>query len=147
MDVFNSIPIHQYNAPTEASLRPKGSSKPIQTQAYELRPCLIAMVQNQSFSGKEDENPYLHIRDFERTCDCLRIEGMSDKTLHWKLFHFSLKGRARQWYDRTVGKQHEDWGSLRSNFYVDFYPVSKVVDLRVKVLTFKQKEDESLASS
>jgi hypothetical protein len=31
------------------------------------------MIQNLSFSGKEDENPYLHIRDFEQACDCLRI--------------------------------------------------------------------------
>jgi len=54
------------------------------------------MIQNLSFSGKEDKNHYLHIRDFEQTYDCLRIEGISDKTLRWKLFPFSLRGEARQ---------------------------------------------------
>ena len=63
---------------------------------YRLSSRLIAMIQNLSFSGKEDENPYLHIRDSEQTCDCLRIEGISDKTLRWKLFPFSLRGEARQ---------------------------------------------------
>jgi hypothetical protein len=105
------------------------------------------MVQSLSFSGKEDENPYLHIRDFEQTCDCLCIEGISDKTLCWKLFPFSLMGKARQWYNKAVGKQQGDWGSLHSNFCIDFYPVSQIIDLRVKVLTFKQKHNESLASS
>jgi len=63
------------------------------------------MIQNLSFSGKEDENPYLHIRDFEQTCDCLRIEGISVKTLRWKLFPFSLMGEARQWYSQKVSQQ------------------------------------------
>jgi hypothetical protein len=105
------------------------------------------MVQSLSFSRGVDENPYLHIRDFEQTCACLRIEGMSDQTLRWKLFSFSLKGKARQWYDKAVGKQQGDWGSLRSNFCLDFYPISQIIDLRVKVLTFKKEPSESLASS
>jgi hypothetical protein len=33
----------------------------------------------------------------------LRIVGMSDKTLRWKLFLFSLMGRAKHWYSQTVG--------------------------------------------
>ena len=147
MDNSNSIPIFQFSAPTETSLVPHESSQPIQTPSYRLSPRLIALVQSLSFSGEGDENPYLHIRDFEQTCDCLRIEGMSDKTLRWKLFPFSLKGKARQWYDKAVGKQQGDWGSLRSNFCLDFYPISQIVDLRVKVLTIKQEPEESLASS
>jgi nitrogen fixation protein FixH len=66
------------------------------------------MVQNQSFSGKVDENPYLHLQEFEQTCDCLRIEGMSDETLRWKPFPFSLKGRAKKWYNRTIEKKQGD---------------------------------------
>jgi hypothetical protein len=64
-----------------------------------------------------------------------------------EIFSFSLKGKARQWYNKAVGKQQGDWGSLRSNFCIDFYLVSQIIDLRVKVLTFKQKNNESLASS
>jgi len=75
------------------------------------------MIQNLSFSGKEDGNPYLHIRDFEQTYDCLRIEGISDKTLRWKLFPFSLKGEARQWYNQKVSQQRGGWGVLRAVGY------------------------------
>jgi hypothetical protein len=88
MDTIDSTPIYQYVAPTSTNHRPKESSKPILTPAYELHPCLVAMVQNQSFSGKVDENPYLHLQEFEQTCDYLHIEGMSDETLRWKLFPF-----------------------------------------------------------
>jgi len=62
-------------------------------------------------------------------------------------FLFSLKGKARQCYNRAIGKQQGDWGSLRSNFCLDFYPISQIIDLRVKVLTIKQESKESLASA
>jgi hypothetical protein len=52
------------------------------------------MVQNQSFLGRVDENPYLHLQEFEQTCDCLRIEGMSEETLRWKLFSFLFEGKS-----------------------------------------------------
>jgi hypothetical protein len=60
---------------------------------------------------------------------------------------FFFKRKARQWYDKAVGKQQGDWGSLCSNFCLDFYPTSQIIDPRVKVLTFKQEPSESLASS
>jgi hypothetical protein len=96
MDDINSIPIFKISTPTETSLVPWESSQPIQNPNYRLSLRLIEMVQSLCFLGEENENPYLHIRDFEQTCNCLRIEGMSNKTLRWKLFPFSLKGKARQ---------------------------------------------------
>jgi hypothetical protein len=63
------------------------SSKPTLADAYELHPQLIEMVQTNTFSGIEDEDPYHHLQQFEQTCDCLDIEGMSDETIRWKFFH------------------------------------------------------------
>ena len=78
---FESTPIHQYAAPMSIRLEPPESAKPILTLGYELRPCLINMVQDQSFSGEDDENPYSHLNEFEQTYACLHIVGMSDETL------------------------------------------------------------------
>ena len=76
-----STPINQYVTLTSACLEPLESSNPILTSGYELRSCLINMVQDQSFSGEDDENPYSHLNEFEQTYACLRIAGMSDETL------------------------------------------------------------------
>jgi len=78
---LESTPIYQYGALTSASLQPKESSKPILTPGYELRLHLINMVQDQPFSGEDDKTPYFHLNEFEQTCACLRIVGMSDETL------------------------------------------------------------------
>jgi hypothetical protein len=86
-----------------ASLGPLKSIKPILTLGYELRPCLIKMIQNNySFSGEDDENPYSHLEEFLQISAWLRIAGMSDNTLRWKLFPFSLMGIAKRRYDRNI---------------------------------------------
>jgi hypothetical protein len=73
--------IKDFSAPSELSLRPIPSSKPILVDAYELRPRLIEMVQTNTFLGIEDEDPYHDLQQFEQTCDCLHIDGMLDETL------------------------------------------------------------------
>jgi hypothetical protein len=73
--------LYQYRAPTDLSLKPAESSKLILSSSYELSSELIAMVKDQSFSGKVNENPYSYLREFEQICACLHIEGMSNETL------------------------------------------------------------------
>ena len=100
---MDNTPIYQYAKPTNASLKPPKSSEPIITPGYELRLYLIKLIRDQSFSREGNENPYSHLREFERTCACLHITGISEETLRWKLFPFSLMGRAKHWYNQTIG--------------------------------------------
>jgi hypothetical protein len=102
------------------------------------------MVQKQSFLGEDDENLYSHLNEFEQTCACLRIVGMSDETLRWKLFPFSLRERAKRWYSLTIESRQGDWGALCSSFCLQFFPISRVIKLHSEVLTFKQNKKESL---
>jgi hypothetical protein len=102
------------------------------------------MVQNQTFSGKEDENPHTHLNEFEQTCACLHIKGMSNETLRWKLFPFSLEGKAKIWYSRTTPSKEGSWEALCSSFCLDFFLVSKIISLRLEILSFTQKYNESL---
>ena len=145
MDALNSTPIYLFGM--RKSFGPPKSVEPIITPSYELRPCLINMIRDKPFSGEGNENPYLHLREFEQTCACLHIAGMSDKTLRWKLFPFSLIGRAKRWYNRAVGSMQGDWETLCSEFCLYFFPIHRVVNLRKEVLTFRQLEQESLSTS
>ena len=58
---MDSTPIYQYAKPTSVSLEPPKSSEPILTTGYELHPCLIKLIRDQSFLGEGDENPYSHL--------------------------------------------------------------------------------------
>ena len=72
---------------------------------------------------------------------------MSHETLKWKLFSFSLTGRAKHWYTQTIGSVQGDWEALCSSFFLSFFPISRVVSLRIEVLSFKQREKESLGAA
>jgi hypothetical protein len=74
-------PIEFCHFPKIIGSEPPQSAKPILSDGYELHPYLIEMVQNRSFSSKEDENPHTHLNEFEQTYACLHIKGMSNETL------------------------------------------------------------------
>ena len=129
---MDSTPIYLYVAPTSVRQEPPKSIEPILTHSYELRLCFIKLIWDQSFSGEGDKNPYSNIQVFEQTCACLRIAGMSDKTVRWKLFLFSLMGRTKHWYGQTVRSMQGDWETLCSKFCLRFFPISKVVTFKMR---------------
>jgi hypothetical protein len=102
------------------------------------------MVQKQSFSSNEDENPHTHLNEFEQTCACLHIKGMSNETLRWKLFFLSLWGEAKICYKWTAPSKEGNWEALGSSFCLDFFSISKIIYLYLEILSFMQEDDESL---
>jgi hypothetical protein len=94
-----------------------------------------------------DENPYKDLHDFEEICANHIISGMNHETLKWKAFPFFLKGWAKQWYNLHVNSCHGSWVILKDQLCFAFFPLSKIIDLRNKVLNFAQKEAESLGAA
>jgi len=105
------------------------------------------MLLEQTFFGEEDENPYVHLREFEQLCSCLNISSMTHETLKWKLFPFSLSERAKQWYAHTVISVNGGWDELRDKFCLAFFPISRIITLYLEILTFQQKEKEILGAA
>ena len=105
------------------------------------------MIQNLSFWERKTKTLTFILEILSKHVICLRIEGISDKTLRWKLFPFSLRGEVRQWYSQKVSQQQGEWGVLRANFCLDFYSLDRIGDLRLEVLSFKQKDNETLGKS
>ena len=106
---------HSLSAPREEFPEPPSSTRIILTSGCVLFPGLITLVRKPSFSGLESENPYHHLSDFEQLCSLFAIIGMTQDTLKWKLFPFSLIGKAEQWYTYTVGSVHDNWDELRTS--------------------------------
>ena len=136
-------PIYKFFAPKGDLLEPPPSSHPIIIDGYELRPDLIAMVQEQSFFRLVDEDPYTHLREFKQLCLSDYCWHDTRDTIKWKLFAFSLLGRAKQWYAHFVGGVNGNWEELQEKFCLAFFPLYKIADLRIEVLQFQQKEKEA----
>jgi len=139
--------LFDYATPSGAELEPPSSSQAILAVRYELRPSLISMVQENFLSGERDENPYTDLRDFEQLCSCIHIQWMRRVTLKWKLFPFSLTGKASRWYSRYVGSVDGEWEKLQAMFCLTYFPISRVARLHREILNFKQEEKESLGAA
>ena len=87
---------------------PPLSSKPTLSSGCELCPSLVAMVQAQPFLGHYNENPCHNLHEFKEMCSCLSILGMTQETLKWKLFPFSLMEKAKQWYTHVMESLNGD---------------------------------------
>ena len=94
--------------------------KPTLHSGHELHPSLIAMVQPQPILGPVNQNPCHHLHEFEEICSCLSISSMTQEILRWKLFPFSLTGKAKQWYTHVVERTNGDWDELKEKFCLPF---------------------------
>jgi len=56
-------------------------------------------------------------------------------------------GRAKKWYAHSVGGVNGNWDELRDNFCLTFFPLFRIADLRIEILTFKQREKENLGAA
>jgi hypothetical protein len=128
-------------------LEPPSSLHPIKTRGYELRPALIALVRDNSFAETKEESSYIHLRGFKKICLIIIIEGMTQQTLKWNLFPFSLTGAPKKWYYSLVRSMEGSWEKLREKFCLTFFPMSRVVTLRLEILSFKQLDKESLGTA
>ena len=72
---------------------------------------------------------------------------MTQKTLMWKLFPFSLIGKAEQWYTHTVGSVKDGWDDLRDKFCLEFIPMSRIIALHRDIRCFLQNERESVSTA
>ena len=134
----------QLSSPKSEFYELASSADPIHSTSYELSSGFTALVQENSFSGRDCENPYHHLREFEQVCSCKKISGMTHETLKRKLFPFSLSGEAKQWYIRVIGCVNGSWIQLWVRFCSAFFPLSRIYALRTKILTFRQNDKESI---
>jgi hypothetical protein len=74
----------------------------------------------------------------------VRQEGVPDEWFKWNLFPYSLTGEAKMWYSFASFEVEGNWNKLKKNFREEFFPISKVQQLRRQVITFMQGEEEGI---
>ena len=66
---------------------------------------------------------------------------MTQEILRWKLFPFSLSGKAKQWYTHAVESTNGHWDELKDKFYLVFFPMSRIDSLARAIFDFEQYEE------
>ncbi|KAJ9544806.1 hypothetical protein OSB04_024513 [Centaurea solstitialis] len=119
-------------------LRPK-----IKAAHFSLKPLMFSMIQtNGQFGGTAVEDPHSHLKSFMQITDSFRIPGVSPSALRLSLFPFSLKERARAWYDSLEPDSITSWNQMAEKFLKKYFPPTRNAKSRLDISTFKQWEDE-----
>ena len=80
------------------------------------------MVQQQQFGGSPFEDPNGHLLNFLQLCDTIKMKGMDHNVIRLKLFPFSLRDKARNWFHNLMSGSIDTWGALVEVFLTKKFP-------------------------
>ncbi|KAA3480282.1 oligopeptide transporter 4-like [Gossypium australe] len=89
------------------------------------------------------EDPSQHLKRFILLFETFKYNWDTDDAIHLLLFPLSLIDNAFSWLDSHTPGSIMTWDELARKFLQKFFPISKTVQLRREVATFKQLEGES----
>ena len=109
-------------------------------QQFEIRPATIQLLP--IFYGKENENPYNHLKGFFAICSTFNYQGVTKEQIRLRLFPFSLKDKALSWLDSLAQGSINSWAELSKKFLGKFFPARKTNALITAIMSFVQDADE-----
>ena len=74
------------------------------------------------FHGMENENPYIHIKDFEEVCHTFQEGTTSIDLMRLKLFPFTLKDKEKVRLNSLRPRNIRSWPELKTEFLKKFFP-------------------------
>ena len=111
---------------------------------FEIKHGLIHMVQQAQFAGEDSEDPNEHLANFLEICDTIKINGASEDAIRLRLFPFSLKDKAKVWLNSKAPNSFATWAALSQAFLSKYFPPGKTAKLGNDIISFVQRNDESL---
>nr|GEW76300.1 reverse transcriptase domain-containing protein [Tanacetum cinerariifolium] len=96
------------------------------------------------FFEHDKEDPHAHIRYFNKITSTMRVPNVPTSSIKLMLFPFSLEGAARIWLEKEAPRSILTWDDLVSKFINQFFPPSKMTNLRNEITRFQKRFDESL---
>ena len=77
-------------------------------------------------------------------CDTFKHNGLIDDAIRLRLFHFSLRDKAKVWLNSLPLGIITTWEELAQKFLAKYFPPTKTAKLRNDITTFIQFKGESL---
>nr|GEY50685.1 reverse transcriptase domain-containing protein [Tanacetum cinerariifolium] len=114
---------------------------------FEFKHGLINVVQNTQFFGHEKEDPHAHLRYFNKITSTMKVSNVPNSMIKLMLFTFSLEGATGIWLKKEPPRSILIWDDLVSKFINQFFPLSKMTNLRNEITRFQQRFNESFSEA
>lgn len=112
---------------------------------FGVKPSAVMMIQHDQFAGlSRDEEPHVHLAHFSRLCGTIKMEGVPGDAIKLRLFPFSLKDEAMNWFYSLESGTISSWDEMACTFLDKYYTLAKALKLQADIWAFRQMEDERL---
>ncbi|GJX71136.1 zinc finger, CCHC-type containing protein [Tanacetum coccineum] len=88
-----------------------------------------------------------HLKDFLKLVDSLDLDGENRERTRMRLFQFSLRYQASNWFERLPAGSITTWEDLTTHFLAQLFPSGRTAKLRNDILMFQQHHGESLSEA
>ena len=113
----NDRAMKDYLAPTLEGCSSSIVRPPVQANNFELKTSLIQFVQqNCQFARLLNEDPNEHFNNFLEICGTIKINSAMGDAIRLRLFHFSLRDKARAWLKSLSQGTLTTWGMVARKF-------------------------------
>ncbi|KAL4290887.1 hypothetical protein GQ457_14G012560 [Hibiscus cannabinus] len=137
--------IRDHLLPDLGNLNPGIVTPEIEAAQFELKPVMFNMLNSiGQFGGSPHEDARQHLRSFIEVCDSFRQQGVHEDVLRLKLFPYSLRDRARLWFNSIPSGSVESWDDLCRDFIIRYSSTVMTDKLRNDITSFCQTDDESM---
>ena len=116
----------------------------INANDFELKPALIAMVQQNQFIGHPTKNPNEHLGRFLRITNSIKLNGVRPEVIQLQLFPFSLRDMAATWFNSLPYESVNTWEELMGACFSRFFPPSLTYEQGWEITNSKHRGDENM---
>ena len=116
----------------------------IDASDFELNPALIAIVQQNQFTGHITESPNEHLGRFLRIANSIKLNGVRSEVIQLQLFPFSLRDMAATWFNSLPYESVNTWEKLMGAYFSKFFSSFLTSEQGREITRSKQGEDENM---
>ncbi|XP_019252855.1 PREDICTED: uncharacterized protein LOC109231667 [Nicotiana attenuata] len=118
---------------------------PIAANNFELKQGLLQTIQNCCvFREKMNEDPNIHLMDFEEIMNTFQYNGVSQDVVYLRAFPFSLKDDVKQWIRILPTGPIRTWDEMTRTFLDKYFSSAMTDKFRREIHNFCQKETETV---
>ncbi|KAK8530849.1 hypothetical protein V6N12_013349 [Hibiscus sabdariffa] len=96
------------------------------------------------FGRSPAENARQHLKSFLEICNSFKIHVVSNDVLKLKLFPYSLRDKAKEWWNNLPPGSLISWTELCRSFLAKFNYTNMTDNLRNQITSFRQEDDEDM---
>ncbi|GKD51060.1 zinc finger, CCHC-type containing protein [Tanacetum coccineum] len=90
------------------------------------------------------ENPIHHIKHFLSIVHHIQADRATRDASRLHFFHFTLKGKAKEWLEKLPPGTITSWEQIVSKFLDKLFPAERTARIRDKILQFYQFDNKSI---